>query len=86
MRACGAIDFVGVDLRRDVAALGLEGIQRQTRTVPECKRMTLADLWEAQAPKHSAEVCCSFTSRRSVRRPFDAVYCIVGFEFGASPQ
>jgi argininosuccinate synthase len=29
MRACGATDFVGVDLRRDVAALGLEGIQAQ---------------------------------------------------------
>src|SRR5262249_189391 len=29
MRACGAADFVGVDLRRDVAALGLEGIQAQ---------------------------------------------------------
>jgi len=29
MRACGAADFVGVDLRREVAALGLEGIQAQ---------------------------------------------------------
>src|SRR5262245_61712529 len=29
MRACGAADFVGVDLRREVAALGLEGVQAQ---------------------------------------------------------
>ncbi|BBK45111.1 argininosuccinate synthase [Allostella vacuolata] len=30
MRACGAVDFVGVDLQRHVAALGLEGIQAQS--------------------------------------------------------
>ena len=30
MRACGAADFVGVDLQEHVAALGLEGIQAQS--------------------------------------------------------
>ncbi|BBK34504.1 argininosuccinate synthase [Stella humosa] len=30
MRACGAADFVGVDLQRHVADLGLEGIQAQS--------------------------------------------------------
>lgn len=29
MRACGATDFVGVNLQKEVAALGLEGIQAQ---------------------------------------------------------
>lgn len=51
MRACGAVDFIGVDLKKEMAEAGIEGIQAQTcyesrywTTTPFGRQVTVAGL------------------------------------------